>query len=68
MALSEEDKKEILELLRQENQQKQKSVLSSKENLKRWLSGVASHLAGKLVEAAFDLLVDYLLGGLGRLL
>lgn len=67
MALSEEDKQEILELLRKENEQKQQSVLSSKESFKRWLSHVASKIVEKLVEAAFEALWNYCLGWLPNL-
>jgi len=59
MALSEEDKQEILELLRKENEQKQKSVVSSKENFQRWLLSVAAYLVAKFVEAAFEALSEY---------
>ncbi|MEX6779180.1 hypothetical protein [Limnospira fusiformis] len=61
MALTEEEEKQIRELLKKQDQQKRKSVLSSKENLKRWLSSAASHIAGKLVDAAFDILLLSLL-------
>lgn len=61
MALTEEEEKQIRELLKKQDQQKRKSVLSSKENLKRWLSSAASHIAGKLVDAALDILLLSLL-------
>ncbi|EDZ93399.1 hypothetical protein AmaxDRAFT_3787 [Limnospira maxima CS-328] len=60
MALTQEEEKQIRELLQQQDQQKRKSVLSSKENLKRWLSSAASHIAGKVVGAAFDMLLSWL--------
>lgn len=62
MALTEEEEKQIRKLLQQQDQQKRKSVLSSKANLKRWLSSAASHIAGKLVDAAFDMLWNSILG------
>lgn len=60
MALTEEEEKQIRELLKKQDQQKRKSVLSSKENLKSWLKSAASHIAGKLVDAAFDMLLSWL--------
>jgi len=65
MALSEEDKQEILQLLREEKTQKQELILSSKESFKRWLSSVASKLVEKLVDVTIDALWHYFLGCFG---
>lgn len=57
MALSDDDKQEILELLRQQNEEKQKSVVFSKENLTNWLL----EIPWKVVEAAVvDLIWHFL--------
>lgn len=64
MALSESDKQEILEMIRQENSQKQKKIMSSKSNFKSWLRSAAkslvNHLTDYLIEKLFDWLYSLL--------
>ncbi|MEA5519338.1 MAG: hypothetical protein WAN66_06290 [Limnoraphis robusta] len=61
MALSDDDKKEILALLKKESEQKQELILASKNNLKSWLEQVAAAwVIEKLADGLLDAFVDAL--------
>ncbi|MBE9144153.1 hypothetical protein [Planktothrix mougeotii] len=62
MALTSEEEDKIRQLLARESEQKQKSVLASKNSFKSWLKQVAGWLVAKLTDHAIDLLFQWLLG------
>lgn len=60
MALTEEDKKEVLELIREENEEKQKTATKTFESFKEWLSENAGRILEKLAWTAIDILLAYI--------
>ncbi len=60
MALTEEDKKEVLDLIRKENKEKQKTATKTFESFKEWLSENAGRILGKLALAAIEILLAYI--------
>jgi hypothetical protein len=60
MALTEEDKKEVLDLIRKENKENQKTATKTFESFKGWLSENAGWILKKLASAAIDILLAYI--------
>lgn len=63
MALTPDEENKIRQLLARESEQKQESILASKNNFKRWLEKVADWAIQKLADALIDALFRYFLGG-----
>lgn len=64
MALTPEEEQRVREILEQEDQEKQKSVLASKASLKRWLKTSCRWLVTKITNMIVDQLFDFLMSSI----
>lgn len=64
-ALTEEQKKEVLEMIRKENEEQKKTVTASSSNFKKWLNKNVPSILEKIALAAISLLWEYVKKQLG---
>lgn len=64
-ALTEEQKKEVLEMIRKENKKRQQKAIASSSNFKEWLEENGPWILRQIASAAISLLWGYVKTQLG---
>lgn len=58
--LTADEQRQIRELLARESVQKQESIKASKSNFISWLKRVSSWIAGKVIKAGIEIILEWL--------